>query len=378
MEKTLIDYFLRLVQIDSESKDERDIALSLKADLEELGFSVVFDKANEKTGGTIGNLIASLPGKVDSKPLLLCAHLDTVTPGKGVKPVIEGDLIKSDGTTILGSDDKSGIAQIVWAIKEIIENDEPHPPVELLFTISEEIGLLGAKYCDYSLLKAKNCYTLDTHEIGAVMNGAPSQNNLLFIVHGKKAHAGVEPEKGLNAIRVAAEALSAIPLGRIDRETTCNIGVISGGTARNVVPDAVRIKGEVRSHNEEKLQEVTSQICDTMEKVVTSHRVNGYQAKVEVTVDKSYSAFLVPEEEMIVQIARKASQQLSLPDKVYRGGGGSDANIFNLHGIKTVVIGTGMDAVHTLEENISISALEKGMNWVKEILRLYTQAENNA
>jgi len=371
MEKTLLDYFISLVKIDSESKQEKDLACKLKSDLEKLGATVRFDAANEKTGGNTGNLIASFPGTRNSKPVLLCAHMDTVVPGKGINPVVSDGVIKSDGTTVLGADDKSGIAQIIWGIKELLDNNEPIPPIEILFTISEEIGLLGAKNCDYSLLTAKQCYTFDSHEVGTIMNGAPSQNNVNITVQGKKAHAGVEPEKGLNAISIAAEAIVKSPMGRIDAETTCNLGIISGGVATNIVPDSVEIKGEVRSHNEEKLDKVTSEICDTFNRIASRHNINGNQARAECRVEKSYATFYVEENDPLVSLARQASQNLKLPDIVHRGGGGSDANILNQHGIKTVVIGTGMDNVHTLQEFITISSLENGTLWVKELLRLY-------
>ena len=373
MEKRLVDYFISLVQIDSESKNELALAQKIKSDLEELGAVVRFDNAHHKTGGDTGNLIASIPGKKGIKPILLCAHLDTVVPGKGVKPVIEGDLIRTDGTTILGADDKSGIVQIIWALKELIEDKEVHPPIEILFTISEEIGLLGAKHCDLTLLQARECLTFDSHDVGTVMNGAPSQNNLSFKIKGKKAHAGVEPEKGLNAIRIAAEAIAAIPLGRIDRETTCNIGIISGGAATNIVPDLVEIKGEARSHSEVKLEKVTTEICQIFRKTVEKHHLNGYKAEVILEVEKSYNTFYIDENDPLILLARQASRNLSFPDRVYQGGGGSDANILNQHGIKTIVIGTGMKDVHTLQENINISDLENGVRWVKEFLQLYAQ-----
>ncbi|MBW6516695.1 MAG: M20/M25/M40 family metallo-hydrolase [Candidatus Cloacimonetes bacterium] len=376
MEKSLIDYFLTLVQIDSESKNELPLAQKLKSDLKKLGAKVRFDHAAEKTGGTTGNLIASFSGEKTTPPILLCAHLDTVVPGRGIKPVVDGDLIKSDGTTILGADDKSGIVQIIWAIKELIENNENYPSIEILFTVSEEIGLCGAKNCDFSMLKAKECLTFDSHDVGTIMNGAPSQNNLRFKVHGKKAHAGVEPEKGLNAIRIASEAIAAIPLGRIDKETTCNIGIISGGAATNIVPDLVEIKGEARSHNEEKLTKLSNDISDIFRDVVTKHKVNGTQAKVDIEIDKSYSTFYIDPEDPLILLARQASQNLKFPDSVYKGGGGSDANILNLHGIKTIVIGTGMKDVHTLQENISITDLKNGVLWVKEFLRLYAERKN--
>lgn len=376
MERSLIDYFLALVKIESESKNELILAQKIKSDLEGLGAQVRFDAAGAKIGGNTGNLIASLPGKINKPPILLCAHLDTVVPGKGVNPVIDGDVIRSDGTTILGADDKSGIVQIIWALKELVESGEPYPPVEILLTIAEEVGLLGAKQCDYTLISAKECLTFDSHDVGTIMNGAPSQNNLQFKIHGKKAHAGVEPEKGLNAIRIASEAIAAIPLGRIDQETTCNIGIIAGGAATNIVPDLVEIKGEARSHNEEKLQDLSARIAEIFRQTVQKHQINGHLASVDIEIGKSYTTFYIAPDDPLIKLAQQASGNLKLPATVYRGGGGSDANILNRKGIKTIVIGTGMRDVHTLQENISISDLENGVLWVKEFLRLYAEQVN--
>ena len=204
MKKTVIEYFIELVKIDSESRHEKATAERLMEDLKILGAEIQFDNANKYTGGDIGNLYALFPGKIEKKPILFCAHMDTVKPGDGIKPQIKDNKIVSDGTTVLGSDDKSGIVEIIWAIKELLEAGEKTAPIEVLFTISEEIGLLGAKHLDYSLLKSEIGYALDSHHVGQISIGAPSQNSIKFIVRGKESHAGVAPEKGINAIKVAA------------------------------------------------------------------------------------------------------------------------------------------------------------------------------
>jgi len=378
MEKSIVDYFISLVQIDSESKQEKDIALKLEKDLTALGAEVRFDKANEKTEGNIGNLYAYFPGKKDKEPILFCAHMDTVKPGIGIKPQILKDRITSDGTTVLGSDDKSGIAQIVWAIKEITESNFAHAPIEILFTISEEIGLLGSKNLDYSLIKSKFGFALDSRDVGSLTIGAPSENDLKIIVHGKEAHAGVEPEKGLNAIMIAANAIRELPLGRIDEDTTCNIGKIGGGKATNIIPNYVKIEAEVRSHSEEKLQKVTQQICSIFTETASKYQVENSEgkiiyAKAEININKSYQSFRLSKDDEIVKLVYEVNKNLDLPCTTSIGGGGSDANNFNQNGIKMAIVGTGMNSIHTVDEFILISDLEKGAQWVKEVIRIYSQ-----
>ncbi len=371
MKSNIIEYFMDLVAIDSESRNEKAVAMQLQKDLEELGFTTQFDQANEKTGGNVGNLYAFLSGKSDKTPLLFCAHMDTVQPGNGIKPQIKGDYIVSDGTTVLGSDDKSGVAQIIFGIKELLAEGKELPPLEVVFTISEEIGLLGAKYLDPALLKSKIGFALDSHKVGQFMVGAPSQNSIKIKVYGKEAHAGVAPEKGINAIRVAAEAIAAMPLGRIDFETTCNIGIIKGGLATNIVPNMVEIKGEARSHNPEKLDKVTRQMIEAFETTAAMYKQGEFQARVEVEVINEYQSFFLGEEEEIVKLATKATRDLGLVPETVKGGGGSDANIFNGKGFKIIVAGTGMDKVHTVEEQISIKELELGKELVRSIIINY-------
>ncbi len=378
MEKSIVDYFISLVLIDSESKQEKHIAFKLEKDLTALGAEVKFDKANEKTEGNIGNLYAYLPGKVDKEPILFCAHMDTVKPGIGIKPQILEDRITSDGTTILGSDDKSGIAQIVWAIKEISESNIAHAPIEILFTISEENGLLGSKNLDYSLIKSKFGFALDSRDVGSLTIGAPSANRIEIIVHGKEAHAGVAPEQGLNAIKIASEAITKIPLGRIDKETTCNIGKIGGGKATNIIPNNVKIEAEVRSHSEEKLQKITQQICSIFKETASQYQVKNPEgkivyAKAEINIKKGYQSFRLKEDDEIIELVYGVNKKLDLTCSTAIGGGGSDANNFNQNGIKMAIVGTGMTSVHTVDEFIFISDLEKGAQWVKEVIKIYSQ-----
>ncbi|MFO8144898.1 MAG: M20/M25/M40 family metallo-hydrolase [Candidatus Syntrophosphaera sp.] len=366
-------YFLELVAIDSESKDERAMMDRLKADLEELGAKVEEDSAHLKTGGNAGNLYALIPGSVDKKPILFCAHADTVKPGKGIQPKITDGRIHTDGKTVLGGDDKSGIAEMIQGIKAVLESGEEHAPIEILITISEEIGLLGAKNFDASKLKSAFGYALDTHRVGDLAVGAPAQNSIEITIRGREAHAGVEPEKGINAIVVAAEAIAAMPMGRIDHETTCNIGIIEGGTATNVVPPLVRIKGEARSHSMVKLEQVTQDMRHAVESTVRRHSHDFGSASHEWKMRGEYQSFHIEDEEPVVRFALDALNSLNIEARVEVSGGGSDANIFNAAGLPMIICGTGMHNVHTVNEDIQIEELRRGTDFIAALIRKYSE-----
>jgi len=373
----LVDYFISLVEIDSESKDEKKVAEKIANDLSEMGAEVIFDNAHHATQGNVGNLIANFKGKIDKTPLLLCAHTDTVKPGIGIKAVIKDGYITSDGSTILGSDDKSGIAQIVEAIRRLDEEGYEYAPIQVLFTISEELGLLGAKNLDYSLIKAKVGYALDWNGVGTIVTQAPSLNIFEIIVTGKEAHSGGSPEKGINAIQIAGEAIGKLKLGRIDFETTANVGNIKGGLAHNIVPKECFISGEVRSHDEVKLEKVTNNIIKTFEEVAAKYEVKldaeVIKARSKAQVIKDFAALKINEEEEIVKIAEQAARNIGIEPKIETGGGGSDANIFFEHGLIVPIIGTGMNDVHSTNENIKIYDLEKVTQWIMEIIKEYSK-----
>ncbi len=373
MKRDIVDYFIHLAGIDSESKDERAIADALIADLKALGAEVVEDDIHKLTGGNTGNIFATFKGDVPKQPILFCSHLDTVKPGLGVKPRLEGSRVVSDGSTVLGADDKSGVAEIICGIEEILTSNLPHAPIEVLFTVSEEIGLLGAKHFDKSKLKSALGFALDTQEIGEIVIGAPAQNSIFITINGKEAHAGVEPEKGINAIRVASEAIAAMPLGRIDFETTSNMGVICGGMATNIIPNKVEIKGEARSHNPAKLEQICKDIVSAVELTVQRHANSYGKATCEIKIHQEYASFFVSEDQAPVSLAKKALDMLQIDAKVQKGGGGSDANIINAGGVPTVIIGTGMHAYHTVHEYIETADLHKGAAIVAQLIKLYSQ-----
>ena len=236
----MTDTFMDLVQIDSVSREESRLAAYLKTQLDLLGAETVFDGSAPQTGSDTGNLIARIKGSNGKAPLLFSAHMDTVEPGRGIKPILTNGRITSDGTTILGADDKSAIAILLEMLRVLKGSGKPHPPMELVFSTCEEIGLLGAKHLDWSLISARQGYVLDTRDPDGLVTRAPSANRLKFTVVGRDAHAGSAPEKGINAILIAAKAIAMLDLGRLDAETTCNLGVIKGGDAINIVPKQVR------------------------------------------------------------------------------------------------------------------------------------------
>ena len=369
----MADTFQYLVSIDSVSREEGRLARELDKLLAKLGAETRFDTAGEKVGGDAGNLIARLKGNVSAPPLLLSAHMDTVEPGKGVTAVLRDGVFTSDGTTILGADDKSALAIILETLHVLEEDRIIHGPLEIVFTICEEVGLLGAKYLDYNLLTATYGYVLDATDTDGIVTRAPAANRLELVVHGKASHAGAAPEKGINAIWLAGQAIGGLSLGRVDRETTCNIGVIEGGIATNIVPDKVTVKGEVRSHDPKKLQAVTDTIVSAFQGVVDaccSERYNEERPRLEVSVERDFPGTLIPEDHPVVTLARQAAANLDRNMICKPSGGGADANIFFEKGIFTGVLGTGMKDVHTLGESVAVEDMVKSVELLLEIIRL--------
>ncbi|WP_027340033.1 M20/M25/M40 family metallo-hydrolase [Halonatronum saccharophilum] len=360
----IVNNFMELVKIDSISKEEGNVAKHLKKVLEELGLEVVEDNAGDIVGGETGNLIAKLAGD-DSRPtIMLSAHMDTVTPGKGIEPVIEDGVIYSKGDTILGSDDKAGIISILEAIRVIKENDMDHGNIEVVFTICEEVGLLGAKNLSHNLIDADYGVAFDSGgDIGSIIVQAPAQDKINVKVIGKAAHAGMNPSAGINAIKVASVALSNMKLGQIDDETTANIGVIKGGKATNIVPDLVELEGESRSLDVKKLDKQTKHMCNIFKKAAKK-----YKAKVEIDVDRMYPAYDLSRNDPVVELAIKAAKKVGVKPVLMPTGGGSDANIFNGKGIPTINTSVGMNDVHTTGENIKVDDLLKAVEYTVALI----------
>ncbi len=372
-EERLANTFSELVKIDSVSKEEAAVCRRLEEILKELGAETLVDDAAQKVGGNCGNLIARFAGNRDVAPLMLNAHMDTVEPGRGVKPVFEEGIFKSDGSTILGADDKSAVAILVEVLTVVRENALPCGPIDVVLTVCEEIGLLGARHLDFSKIRAAFGYALDATDTGGVVVKAPSANRIELTVHGRDAHAGAAPEKGINAIAVAARAIDGLTVGRLDSETTCNIGVIRGGLAHNIVPPKVEISAEARSHDEDKLAAVTERMVGAFEAAVASFGGGpGIDApRLEARVDRDFTRTHIPQDHPVVRLAGRAAENLGRTMVRKVTGGGADANIFFEKGIVTGVLGTGMRDMHTVREHVRLSDMVRCAELVLEILRLH-------
>ncbi|OZI11989.1 hypothetical protein CEW92_09065 [Bacillaceae bacterium SAS-127] len=355
-QERLLNEFLELVQIDSETKNEATIAKVLKNKFEELGVHVYEDDTTAQTGHGAGNLICTLEATKDGvDPIYFTSHMDTVVPGVGVKPSIEDGYVVTDGTTILGADDKAGLAAMLELVRVLKEQNYHHGMIQFIITVGEESGLVGAKALDRSLVKAKFGYALDSDgQVGNIIVAAPTQAKIKAEIYGKTAHAGVAPEKGVSAINIAAKAISNMPLGRIDDETTANIGRFEGGRATNIVCDYVHILAEARSLVSEKMEAQVKKMQEAFEK--TAEEMNG-RAKVDVEV--MYPGFKYGEDDHVVEMAKQAAARIGRPSQLLTSGGGSDANVIAGFGIPTVNLAVGYEEIHTTSERMPIEELVK-------------------
>ncbi|NJC87568.1 MAG: M20/M25/M40 family metallo-hydrolase [Desulfuromonas sp.] len=370
----LSDEFARLAAITSPPLRERAIADYLAERLAGLGAEILFDRADQATGGEIGNLLARFPAAGrDGDPLLLSVHMDTVEPGGEVVPVLNDGIFTSASGTILGADDKAGIAELIEALEVVREQRIPHGPLEVLVTIAEEIGLVGAKHLDYSLLRARHGFALDTTGMGHMVLRAPGANRIRVEILGRESHAGVAPEQGLSAIQTAALALAEMQLGRIDVETTANFGRIEGGVACNIVPGRVSLEGEARSHDPAKLEAQTAHMIACFERAADRMtRTIGLETvrpQLHIEVQSDYPRMAVAEDAPIVLLARAAAQGAGQELGIKLGGGGSDANIFNAHGIETIILATGMRDVHSPKESVAVDDMVTVAKLLVEVLR---------
>lgn len=376
-ETRIKEHFLDLVRIDSESFDEAAIAQRLREDLREVGaITVDEDDAGAKLKGNAGNLIARFKGVVvDAPPLFLCAHMDTVVPGKGVKPQVNGNIISTDGTTVLGADDKSGLAIIIEALRVAKERDFRTGDIEVVFTIAEEKGLLGANALDPAAIRSRFGLVFDATDPIVLYTKAPAANHFEWRIYGQAAHAAVAPERGLSAIKIASEAIANMRLGRIDEETTANIGIIRGGAATNIIPEHVVVQGEARSRNLEKLALQTQHMVNCFEEAAARHRVEldtqVVLGRVETDIEKAYDAMDVADDAPIVRLAQAAGQNLKLPVPLAAMGGACDANVFNGKGISVANMGTGMQEIHSTNEWIDLESMNTTAKVVLELLRLH-------
>lgn len=359
----LAQHFTNLCEIDSPSRNELNVCQYLRSCLETLGADEILeDSSAEKTGSNSNNLIVRFNGDGNwDNGIFFSTHMDTVEPGVGVQVHREGDIFTSKGDTILGGDDKTGIAALIELVSLLRESGTSHCPMEFVFTTCEEIGLLGAKHLDTSLVKSKIGYALDSAGINNVVVAAPAANKLKIIIKGMAAHAGFNPEDGINALQIAAEAITKAPLGRLDHETTVNFGVMKAGIAQNIVPAFVTIEGEVRSHDGKKLEMYTNQIREIFEEAVKNHphqqpHLEVPSTQLEIVTD--YPAMNLRKNDLVIQKVLSASEKAGIPQNMVIGGGGSDANIYNGYGLPTAILACGMNKVHTLQEYADLNDLE--------------------
>lgn len=366
--------FTRQAAISSPSRKEGAMARYLAERFTALGGEIEWDGTGAKIGGEADNLIVRFAGTGrETAPLMLSVHMDTVEPCANVEPLLQNGIFTSAGETILGSDDKSGIAEIIEALEILREDKIPHGPLEVVVTVCEEVGLLGAKHLDAQRLRSRRGIALDTSGVDKLILSAPAANKLNFTITGREAHAGIAPECGISAIAIAATAISTMPLGRIDFETTANIGTIRGGIATNIVPRRVELKGEARSHDAAKLDEQTRKMVAAVENAVaaSARMIDGVLVRPEALCEvlPEYPRMSVHAESTLVQGAIAAAAALGRTLELLPGGGGSDANIFNSLGIETVILATGMTDVHTVNESVSLADMGRVAELLVEIIR---------
>ena len=363
--KRLVATFLDLININSPSFGETALGDHLAELFHGLGCRVTRQRYDRSF-----NIIAYRKGGLKRvAPLMLSCHMDTIEPTEGIRYAVKGGIIRSTGNTVLGADDKSAIAQIIEAMTVLQERGIAHGDIEIVFTSAEEKGLHGAKNLDFKKIRSKHALVLDSGgPVGKIVVAAPTQITYEMRITGRPAHAGIEPEKGISAIRVASEIIASVPDGRIDAVTTANIGVIRGGTATNVVPREVVINGEVRSHDPATLRVTQSAIFDKAKGIAKKK-----DAKVHIKAQEEYQGFSISEREPFLAFMGEVCIKAGMTPEYTVTGGGSDANIFNQHGIITLNLSTGMQKVHSHDEFIPIDDLVNGSLVVAVAIRDFAE-----
>jgi tripeptide aminopeptidase len=355
MPSDVVDLFMELAAVPSPPGEERAVADAVVRYLRDLGLSVDEDDAGAKVGSTMGNVYCRLePNGEGGEPIFLCAHLDTVPPTGPLEPVIEDGVVRNAGGTILGADNKSAVAAMLAGTRRVLAENRPHGGIELLFTPKEEVGLLGAAAFDHERLEARVGYVYDqAAPIGDVILGAPHSQAMQVRFHGRAAHSGMYPEEGRSAIAAAARAIADLRLGRVDEETTANVGIIQGGTAGNIIPEWCTLDAEARSHDERKLADLVQEMLDAF-----SFAAGLEDCEVEAKVSKSYRGYRFKREDPVVRIAHSALERAGYTPTYGLSGGAADANVFNERGLACLNLANGMQDIHTPDERITVEDLE--------------------
>lgn len=364
-EKRLIERFLELVRIDGPSRKERDVADYVKGCLEDTADEVIEDDAGPKIGGNTGNIVARIHGTESAPPIIFSAHIDTISSTEGVDPRIVDGYIKSGGKTILGADDRAAVAAMLEMAEVLKEEGVDHPPLELLFTVGEEVGLSGIKTLDVSILGGRTAYVLDSEQSpGTIINRGPFGEKLLVEIKGRAAHAGAEPEKGIDAIALVSRAIARMKLGRVSEDVRANIGLISGGIATNIVPPSVSIEGEARGYSQEAVIEQVEHMWKCLEEEAFAAG-----AEVDFRNSRDYDGFFISEEKTIFRLAAAAAESAGLDVAAGSSCGASDGNFLNARGIEAVVLGIGYERAHSVDERIAVSNLVSCCRWIVRIAR---------
>jgi tripeptide aminopeptidase len=349
-----LDLFLELAAVPSPSGEEREVADRVLAYLRGCGLDPDEDDAGPKIRSTMGNLYARAAPTAPGEPIFLCAHLDTVPPTDAIEPVVEDGVVRNARPTILGSDNKAAVAAMLEATRRVLAENRPHAGIELVFTPQEETGLHGAYAFDHRRLEARVGYVYDqAAPIGDVILGAPAAHQLEIVFHGRAAHAGMYPEEGRAAVAAAARAIAEMQLGRVDEETTANIGRIDGGTAANVVPEWCTLVGEARSHDERKLADLVQSMQDAV-----TFAAGVADVEVETQVRRSYRAYRFRRDDLAVRLATEALARCGFETRPGLSGGAADANVFNERGLQCVNLANGMAEIHTAQEHIAVADID--------------------
>jgi tripeptide aminopeptidase len=346
--------FTELAAIPTPPGEERPVADRVLRYLRDLGLQPIEDDAGPQIGSNMGNILARIEPTAEGVPIFLCAHLDTVPPEGPIEPTLSDGVIRNAAGTILGADNKAAVAAMLEGARRLLVEGRRHAGLELLFTPKEEVGLQGAAAFDHTRLSATAGFVYDqAAPIGEIILGAPHSYSMEVRFHGRPAHAGMYPEEGRSAIAAAAKAIADFRLGRLDDETSSNVGVIEGGTAGNVIPEWCSFIAEARSHDEQKLADVVREMMETIAFAATVS-----ECEVETEVHKSYTGYRFKRDDLPIRLAVRALEACGYEPRLELTGGGADANVFNERGLQCVNLSNGMANIHTPDEEIAVADLE--------------------